>query len=75
MKHYEKRKTAKNSKGFYIALSLCLVAVGVAAWTTFDSVNNFTAGEDTSSQVLQTEKTISSRSASQNAGVLEISRQ
>lgn len=59
MKHYEKRKTAKNSKGFYIALSLCLVAVGVAAWTTFDSVNNFTAGEDTSSQVLQTEKTIS----------------
>ena len=46
MKHYEKRKTAKNSKGFYIALSLCLVAVGVAAWTTFDSVNNFTAGEE-----------------------------
>ncbi len=59
MKHYEKRKTAKNSKGFYIALSLCLVAVASPAWTTFDSVNNFTAGEDVSSQVLQTEKTIS----------------
>ena len=59
MKHYEKRKTGKNSKGFYMALGICLVAVGVAAWTTFDSVNNFTAEEDSSSEVMQTEMTIS----------------
>ncbi len=73
MKHYERRRTAKNSKGFYIALSLCLVAVGVAAWTTFDSVNNFTAGEDTSSQVLQTEKTISGvKAPSSSEGVSSV---
>lgn len=35
------RPKRNNSKGFYIALGVCLVAVGVAAWTTYDSVVNY----------------------------------
>lgn len=31
----------KASKGFYIALGICLVAVGVAAWGTYDSVVDY----------------------------------
>lgn len=39
----------KNNKGFYIALGVCLVAVGVAAWTTYDSVVKYASPEDPSS--------------------------
>ena len=35
------KKSGKN-KGFYIALGVCLIAVGAAAWTTYDSVTNYT---------------------------------
>ena len=39
-----RQKNGKNNpKGFYIALGVCLVAVGVAAWTTYDSVVNYAA--------------------------------
>lgn len=44
MDHYSKNK--KNTKGFYIALGVCLIAVGVAAWTTYDSVSNFISPSD-----------------------------
>ena len=37
------QKSGKGSKGFYIALGACLIAVGVAAWTTYDSVVNYAA--------------------------------
>lgn len=59
MKHFKQSKPGKNSKGFYVALGLCLMAVGVASWVTFDSVNNFTAGDPSSSETLQTEKNVS----------------
>ncbi len=36
-----KKKSNLNGKGFYIALGVCLVAIGAAAWTTYDSVMNF----------------------------------
>ncbi len=36
------KKGGKGSKGFYIALGVCLIAVGAAAWTTYDSVTNYT---------------------------------
>lgn len=40
--HLLNNKSRKNnSKGFYIALGVCLIAVGVAAWTTYDSVVHY----------------------------------
>lgn len=47
MNHNESGKKTKQEKvGFYVALSVCLVAVGLAAWSTFDSVNkHMKAGE------------------------------
>ena len=35
----EKKK--KYSKGFYIALSFCLLAMAAAAWTTYSSVEDY----------------------------------
>ena len=51
------QKNGKNSsKGFYIALGVCLIAVGIAAWTTYDSVVNYAAPEDeTQSEAVQSE--------------------
>jgi murein DD-endopeptidase MepM/ murein hydrolase activator NlpD len=37
------KRNSKNNRGFYIALGVCLIAVGAAAWTTYDSVTNYTA--------------------------------
>lgn len=52
--HIQKNGGNKSSKGFYIALGVCLIAVGVAAWTTYDSVINYAAPEDESqSETLQ----------------------
>ena len=35
-----------SSKGLYIALGACLIAVGVAAWTTYDSVVKYATPDD-----------------------------
>ncbi len=35
-------KFKQEKAGFYVALSVCLVAVGLAAWSTFDSVDKYT---------------------------------
>jgi murein DD-endopeptidase MepM/ murein hydrolase activator NlpD len=49
--HIQKNGGNKSSsKGFYIALGVCLIAVGVAAWTTYDSVVNYATPEDDESQ-------------------------
>ncbi|HCW80164.1 MAG TPA: hypothetical protein DG942_03535, partial [Ruminococcaceae bacterium] len=37
------KKSGKRNKGFYIALGVCLIAVGAAAWTTYSSVSNYTS--------------------------------
>ena len=43
-------KSRKNGgKGFYIALGVCLIAIGVASWTTYDSVVKFANPEGSSS--------------------------
>ena len=36
-----KRFSGENAQrsGFYLALAVCLVAVGIAAWSTYDAVN------------------------------------
>lgn len=36
-----KKKSTLNGKGFYIALGVCLIAIGAAAWTTYSSVMDF----------------------------------
>ena len=35
------QKPSPGKKGFYIALAVCLVAVAVAGWTTYDSVHQY----------------------------------
>lgn len=44
----EKRR-GKNSdrKGFYLALAVCVAAIGIAAWSTYDTVSNFLEPENT----------------------------
>ena len=45
--HYQKNHSSgRSSKGFYIALGVCLIAIGVAAWTTYDSVINYATPEE-----------------------------
>lgn len=53
------KKGKNNSKGFYIALGVCLIAVGVAAWTTYDSVVNYASPRGSVSSTAQTNKTVS----------------
>lgn len=36
--HTKEKKKKWNTRGFYITLGVCLVAVGMAAWTTYDSI-------------------------------------
>ena len=53
-KRFSNEKARRN--GFYLALAVCLVAVGVAAWSTYDAVNGVVepAGADPgSSQLFQ----------------------
>ena len=43
------KKKKWNTRGFYIALSVSLVAVGIAAWTTYDSITgNLNSATDVS---------------------------
>lgn len=51
--HYEKKHKPSGGKGFYIALGVCLIAIGVASWTTYDSVVKFTEEESSSSSYTQ----------------------
>lgn len=46
-----KKKNNETSKkvGFYVALAVCLVAVGVAAWSTYDAVQDYDITAGTSS--------------------------
>ena len=56
------RQHGKNTKGFYLALGVSLLAVGAAAWVTYDSVVNFTEEPPAVSSVepaRQVEKTVS----------------
>ena len=57
-KRFSENKARRN--GFYLALAVCLVAVGIAAWSTYDTVRSYlTTGSDapSSSQVRETVKT------------------
>ena len=47
-KRFQGEKGKKN--GFYIALGVCLVAVGIAAWSTYDAVDNYAVQEESAVQ-------------------------
>lgn len=60
--HYKRTKKKSSGKGFYVALGICLIAVGVAAWTTYDNVVQYTeVPEDyqETSSAIQTENSVS----------------
>ncbi len=44
-KRFSENKARKN--GFYLALAVCLVAVGIAAWSTYDAVHSYVEPKDT----------------------------
>lgn len=47
----EKNNNPKKNAGFYIALALCITAIGGAAWTTYSSVLDYqTPKEESSAQ-------------------------
>lgn len=54
MNNESKKKTKQEKLGFYIALSVCLVAVGLAAWSTFDSVSKYIQTDETEASVTST---------------------
>mgnify|MGYP000276126705 CR=1 FL=1 len=35
------RKKSTERRGFYLALAVCLTAIGIAAWSTYDTVSGF----------------------------------
>lgn len=46
-KRFSENKARRN--GFYLALAVCLVAVGIAAWSTYDAVQGYLGPEDADS--------------------------
>lgn len=69
--HFEKtrKKGTKNTKGFYIALGVCLIAIGAAAWTTYDGVKNYLAPEQQPLQSSSAPMLTTSSQDGQQAGV------
>lgn len=51
-------KNSKKKKNFYVALTLCVTAISVAGWSTYQSVKNFLkpAGENSQTNYAQTSK-------------------
>lgn len=47
-KRFSEKKSRRN--GFYLALAVCLVAVGIAAWSTYDAVHSYVKPQDTGSK-------------------------
>lgn len=69
-----KRFTEEKARrsGFYLALAVCLVAVGVAAWSTYDAVNSYVepTAEESSLASQQAEDVRESQEAKEEADVL-----
>lgn len=55
-KRFTEGKSRKN--GFYVALAVCLAAVGIAAWSTYDSVNSYLQPEEETSLLEQQEEEV-----------------
>lgn len=50
-KRFSEKKSRRN--GFYLALAVCLVAVGIAAWSTYDAVHSYVKPQGESSALTQ----------------------
>ena len=51
------RKKSMERRGFYLALAVCLTAIGIAAWSTYDTVSGFlepTGSESSASSAAST---------------------
>ena len=53
-----KRSSSETARrnGFYLALAICLVAVGIAAWSTYDAVNSYVGLESSALESQQAEE-------------------
>lgn len=50
-KRFSEEKTGRS--GFYLALAVCLVAVGIAAWSTYDAVTSYAANTESDELISQ----------------------
>ena len=55
----------KRRGGFYLALAVCLTAVGIAAWSTYDSVTSYTAPQSSQQETTDPEDPEAGKKSSQ----------
>ena len=55
----------KRRGGFYLALAVCLTAVGIAAWSTYDSVTSYTAPQSSQQETADPEDPEAQKRSSQ----------
>ena len=55
----------KRRGGFYLALAVCLTAVGIAAWSTYDSVTSYTAPQSSQQEAADPEDPEAQKRSSQ----------
>ena len=59
----------KRRGGFYLALAVCLTAVGIAAWSTYDSVTSYTAPQSSQQEAADPEDPEAGKKSSQKEEV------
>ena len=59
----------KRRGGFYLALAVCLTAVGIAAWSTYDSVTSYTAPQSSQQETADPEDPEAGKKSSQKEEV------
>lgn len=52
MEEKDKRAGKGEKRGFYVALAICLAAIGIAAWSAYDTVSGFLEPKDTASSAV-----------------------
>lgn len=67
----------KRRGGFYLALAVCLTAVGIAAWSTYDSVTSYTAPQSSQQEAADPEdpearKKVSQKEEASKASASEV---
>ena len=69
------RKKSTERRGFYLALAVCLTAIGIAAWSTYDTVSGFlepTGSESSASSAGHAQGSVPEVSASTEAEPQEV---
>ncbi len=65
-KTYKRRKVKGGSNAFYLVLSLCLIAVGVAAWSAVSTLNNFKTEPEAPAPQIEPQEEISDETPVKN---------